>query len=113
MSRLAKEIAVVQRRRVALSQPMPTVKVTDDIQELRAYDAYEYTIGVELQVRAQCLQSDIAMTKTRASRHIVESVFGEFRRPIQAVYESLFTHDVQGALAALQKLEDQMFGDEA
>ncbi len=111
MSRLAREIAVTQGRRVAVPQPMPAVKVTDSIQEIRPYEAYEYTIGAELRVRTQCLRAGISEVQARAKRHIIESVFGEFRGPIQTIYASLFEHDVRGAMAALRALEDQMFGD--
>lgn len=111
MSKLSKAILAKQGRPVGLVVPTPPVYVTADISEVVPYAAYEYAISAEFRVRTQCSKADLGATTAAARRHIIEGVFGEFRAPIQDVYEKLFDRDIEGAMRALSALETQMFED--
>lgn len=114
MSNLSRILAVKQGKRVALPTEVSSViDVTDETSSVTYADAYEYTLRAEFKVKAQCFEEDLPDIMVAARRHVIHAVFGEFRGPIQRIYEKLFDRDIEGAMAALCALDEQMFGDEA
>lgn len=111
MSKLAKLLLAKKGDRVAIPVSTSSIRVEQEIAPIPIAEAYVFKIGATFEVRAQCFRKDLADTTAAARRHIIEDVFGEFRAPIQGIYEKLFDRDIEGAMTALAALEAQMFGD--
>lgn len=113
MSKLARNIAIKQGKRIAIESPMRAATIETNVAEIPAlYDAFQYSIGVTFGVRAQVLRKDLHQIADKARRVIIEDVFGEFRPLIMAVYEAQCDRDYRKAMDALNELEQRMFGDD-
>ena len=99
-----------QRRR-------PTFTVEGAIRPIPLEYAYEYTLVATIQATARItVQQQVRMEDGSRStieqglrRHIVELVFGEFRRPLLDIEDALRNHDIQNAETLVQDLRRQMF----
>lgn len=69
-----------------------------------------YKVGTTFEYSIQCRDADdLDKVVYEAKRALVEELFGEFRKPLNIVFEKLHNRDVQGAKQELNKMYTQMF----
>jgi hypothetical protein len=65
----------------------------------------EYIISEEVAKEAEVIE----YTTNKVRKQVIETVFGEFRKPLMNVEHLLYQRKYDEAMSALRKLEKQMF----
>lgn len=114
MSELAKMLTCVSTKRRVMDYPpiSAVMDVKDDLNHAYsvAPEAIEYRVDVRLGSHVVASNPDeLKHLIPHAKRRIVEHVFGEFRKPIMELRQSLYERDFHGADKLLGELYNQMF----
>lgn len=110
MSSLASSIrAVGTGTRSYAPRPYTTIETNFETVYNPAMLKY-YSISVTLGAQVACADdSDLAYAVRKVKESIIYEIFGEFRKPMDAVRRALYERDIGKAHKALDELGAQMF----
>lgn len=117
MSKLVKNLKAYRTdKRYAISDKTSLLDMflQQDATALRDFGGAPY--GVELKMKLEinghatvALDENSAEMRDIMKRQFIEELFGEFRKPIMRIYDSLYRRDLEGAAQALRVLEELIF----
>ncbi len=110
MSKLVDAIEVKQTGKVKAISSNFAISVDEAYKEVMRDIAYEYKVGVHLEVRGYAKNSkELSALKDSCKRSIVEEVFGEFRKNFREIERALYYNNLEEAKLLFANLENEMF----
>lgn len=117
MSKLAKGLRFRDTGRRIVVPGMPSVEAEQEITSLPMEQASIFRL--ELRIGTQAAISDLLSQSARTeffhnvkrnlTRNIIEELFGEFREPINRVFDAIYKMDYREASDRLEALYKQMY----